>query len=579
MSRLAAIILALFSAASLAETRVFTWDSRQSWPAGTTIELSANGVTQTGISGTQYTLDIPLDETRKIYAKARAVGVNGDVSDWATYATVAPAIQSAPSKALWHLGGTSMSITAPWANQDIGSVTIAGSADYSAGTYTVSGSGQDVWVAADEFHFVYMPLNGDGSIVARIASVTNQDFYTKAGVMIRETLNANSKNAFMAFVYGQGPRFQKRVNTGGSTDATAAPATNPGLPYWVKITRAGNVFTGYQSADGATWTQVSSGTISMSTSAYVGLALTSHNVSKLSTATITNVEVVEGAGGAALSSAATVAATASGAVSTAIPILSAATAVQTATGSLSVSAALIDLASSASVVVGATGGMSVLVSLAGDVITNALASASLSVASGSMSGDAIAESTAHGGLSVSVLLSGAAFSEAVSQAVLSQLTGLSGGGQGAVTAAGDLQSVGAAALLGTASVVAGATGNLGIGIPIEGFAQGSVSASGALVALAPISGEATVTALAGGNVQVTIATVLSGAAMSAVAAGGSLAIEVPLSGSAVGRVFASGILEGGTVAWMPAPSRTWVSTYVPRVWRGVVSNRVWRSVA
>ena len=451
MSRLAGIILVLFSATSLSETRVFTWDARQSWPAGTTIELSANGVTQTGISGTQYTLDIPLDETRKIDAKARAVSVDGDVSDWATYATVSPAIQSAPSRALWHMGGTSMSITAPWANQDIGSVTIAGSADYSAGTYTVSGSGKDIWGAADEFHFVYMPLNGDGSIVARIAGVTNQDFYTKAGVMIRETLNANSKNALMSFVYGQGPRFQKRVSTGGATDATAAPATNPGLPYWVKITRAGNVFTGYQSADGTTWTQVSSGTVSMTTSAYVGLALTSHNISKLATATITNVEVVEGTGGAALSSAATVVATASGSVSTVIPILGTASSVQTAAGTLSTSSATSDISASASVNATTSGFITLSVGLSGSALNNAIAAGNL-IADGSFGGDAQSVATTGGQLSLSVLMSGSALSEMVAQGNLAQLIGLGGNPNASVSAGGDLQAVDAVALVGNAAV-------------------------------------------------------------------------------------------------------------------------------
>ena len=48
-------------------------------------------------------------------------------------------------------------------------------------------------------------------------------------------------------------------------------------PYWVKVVRSGSTFSGYSSADGITWDFVGSDTINMTTSVFVGMALTSHN--------------------------------------------------------------------------------------------------------------------------------------------------------------------------------------------------------------------------------------------------------------------------------------------------------------
>ena len=63
-------------------------------------------------------------------------------------------------------------------------------------------------------------------------------------------------------------------------------------PAWVKLERRGNTVTAYRSADGVGWTLVGSDTISMGASVYVGLALSSHDNSRLATATFDNVSVI-----------------------------------------------------------------------------------------------------------------------------------------------------------------------------------------------------------------------------------------------------------------------------------------------
>jgi regulation of enolase protein 1 (concanavalin A-like superfamily) len=185
-------------------------------------------------------------------------------------------------------GGGTITLTGGWTSRDIGSVGAAGTASVSNGTFTVKGSGADVWGSADEFRFVYKQLTGDGSITARVSSVTNQNAWSKAGVMMRETLTAGSKHATMFVSAGKGLAFQRRTSTNGSSLSTAGAAS--GAPYWVRITRSGATFTAYQSIDGSNWTPIGSATMNMTATIYVGLAVTSHADGNLTTGTFTNVQ-------------------------------------------------------------------------------------------------------------------------------------------------------------------------------------------------------------------------------------------------------------------------------------------------
>ncbi|MBV8880790.1 MAG: hypothetical protein JO332_12540, partial [Planctomycetaceae bacterium] len=185
------------------------------------------------------------------------------------------------------------SLPSPWRNADVGSVGLPGSTGFASGTFTVKGSGADIWGSADGFQFAYRPLAGDGTVVARVASVQNTDVWAKAGVMIRETLAPDSRHAFMAITPGNGAAFQRRVGPGGASTHSAGPAVV--APYWVRLVRSGSTVTGSVSNDGATWTTVGSDTISMSALVDVGLAVTGHNNGVLCTSTFTNVAVSGGA--------------------------------------------------------------------------------------------------------------------------------------------------------------------------------------------------------------------------------------------------------------------------------------------
>jgi uncharacterized protein YceK len=186
---------------------------------------------------------------------------------------------------------TSQPLPNSWLDQDVGSVGLAGTAGYTSGAFTVNAAGAGIYGNADAFHFVYQPLSGDGTIVARVASLQGGVGYVSAGVMIRNTLDAGSLNAKTADwpVYG-GIYFDMRTAAGGST-------TEPGnasvtLPYWVKVSRSGSNLSSYVSPDGVNWTQLgTSQTITMNQSTYVGLAVTSGSATALVAATFDNVSI------------------------------------------------------------------------------------------------------------------------------------------------------------------------------------------------------------------------------------------------------------------------------------------------
>ena len=190
----------------------------------------------------------------------------------------------------------------PWKNQDIGAVGKTGSADHSNGTFTVKGGGEDIWSAeaprkpyADQFHFAYQRLSGDGQISARVVSIKGGDrFWTKVGVMIRETLDPGSKNVAMLLTpahqnaRSNGIQFQRRADTGGKSSTTEGGKYSP--PGWVMVARSGDTFTGYsRSPDGTSWKTVGSYTVTMAKDVYMGLAVTAHDNDLLATVEFDNV--------------------------------------------------------------------------------------------------------------------------------------------------------------------------------------------------------------------------------------------------------------------------------------------------
>ena len=137
----------------------------------------------------------------------------------------------------------------------------------------------DIWNYDDEFHYLYQSAIGDVSVFIRLNGFTgtNINEWAKGGLMLRNSLDANSKH-FSLFVTGSnGLSNQWRLQDGGYPGGD----TNYSLPnsnIWLKITKIGNVFRTYYDTYTGNWIQFgTSRTLEFSDQFYYGIAVTSHD--------------------------------------------------------------------------------------------------------------------------------------------------------------------------------------------------------------------------------------------------------------------------------------------------------------
>ena len=145
----------------------------------------------------------------------------------------------------------------------------------------------DIWGTSDSFHYLYGSTSGDASIEMFVNSFTGTKDWAKGGLMLRNSLEANSKH-FSLFVTGtQGLSNHWRLEDGGQSNHD----TNYSLPsnsnVWLKITKTGNVFQAYYktSASNSIWSTLgSSQTIDFGSGIfYYGVAVTSHETTRVAT--------------------------------------------------------------------------------------------------------------------------------------------------------------------------------------------------------------------------------------------------------------------------------------------------------
>ena len=177
-----------------------------------------------------------------------------------------------------------------WNCADIGTVLPGpGGQALSGGTWNIAGFGNDIWGAADSFHFVSQSLAADGSISARITSQSNTDPWAKAGLMMRASTDPGSPYFAVFATPGNGIAVQWRSAQGGSSGQVTTAGT---VPAYLKITRTGTTFSAYTSPDGSTWTLVPGSTQALAnlTGALLrGFAVNSHNTGKLGAAVLNSV--------------------------------------------------------------------------------------------------------------------------------------------------------------------------------------------------------------------------------------------------------------------------------------------------
>lgn len=140
--------------------------------------------------------------------------------------------------------------------------------------------GPDGSAVTDNFYFVHQGLLADGSITARVTSLTGEyspsgatqvgangvvtglvpglQPWSKAGIMIKARAAQGSAYAAMLVTGSHGVRMQWDY-TGDTTGLAGSPSSSS--PRWLRLVRSGSVVTGYDSLDGSSWTRVGSITV------------------------------------------------------------------------------------------------------------------------------------------------------------------------------------------------------------------------------------------------------------------------------------------------------------------------------
>ena len=89
---------------------------------------------------------------------------------------------------------------------EVGTVLHPGSSAYDASqrSYTLAGSGENMWFNADDFQFAWKKMSGDVALTANVSFVgTGGNAHRKAVLMIRENLDSDSVYADIA-LHGDG---------------------------------------------------------------------------------------------------------------------------------------------------------------------------------------------------------------------------------------------------------------------------------------------------------------------------------------------------------------------------------------
>ncbi len=194
---------------------------------------------------------------------------------------------------LWWLvmsvpGALLAAVPAPWLDQDIGPGTTAGSANSTNGIdFVVAGSGVDIFGAADEFHYCFQKSSGNCTLTVRLAKEVgaNMNSGALAGLMIRESLAANSRHAMIYAEPGGYRRTVVRHATGGQS--VRRGLGNGTFAQWLRVTRFCDMIHLASSADGVTWTEADGIAFpNLAATVYVGIAVSSRSRGTLNTATI-----------------------------------------------------------------------------------------------------------------------------------------------------------------------------------------------------------------------------------------------------------------------------------------------------
>ena len=176
-------------------------------------------------------------------------------------------------------------------HSDVGKVLHAGAAKYDGAThsYTVTGSGENIWVSPDAFHFVWKKVSGDFALTADVAFLSaGGNPHRKAVLMVRQSLDADSVYADIA-LHGVGlTSLQFRDEKGGPTREVQSSMSSPQR---LRLVKRGDYV--YMALGEGESLQIAGGSprIHLEGSYYVGIGVCSHDKDAVEKAIFSNVEL------------------------------------------------------------------------------------------------------------------------------------------------------------------------------------------------------------------------------------------------------------------------------------------------
>lgn len=172
-------------------------------------------------------------------------------------------------------------------SNNIGNVGVSSEVDVdtATGEIEIVAGGSDVWGTSDGFNYLWTAVEGNFEVSTQFHSLVETSAFAKAGIMIRQNLEAGSIHAFA--------HVNAKANSGvyltnrkveNATTATTNLSGISGESMWLKLTRNDDVVSSYYSMNGTTWSLYASEEIAFSDDVYVGIAVASNNVSAATTA-------------------------------------------------------------------------------------------------------------------------------------------------------------------------------------------------------------------------------------------------------------------------------------------------------
>ncbi|QLH77594.1 PAS domain-containing protein [Halosimplex rubrum] len=177
---------------------------------------------------------------------------------------------------------------------DVGEVSVPGSAETGTSdrSWRVVGNGRDIWHDIDEFHFRHGEVSGPVRIQGRLADLESVHEYSKAGLMVRDTLAEDAAFAFVGATADHGTETMWRDEVGAAAGSDQFEEPYDAYP-WYRLDAVDGTVTLSSSTDGREWQPIDQRRIDLADPVVVGLAVCSHSVDETSEARFEDVTVTE----------------------------------------------------------------------------------------------------------------------------------------------------------------------------------------------------------------------------------------------------------------------------------------------